>query len=145
MTAETEVRVPAEDLLPGAKSVALFFITTKAGIGIELTLDGGGDTIDPHDPAHCLALYVQHNALQLMPQAALWFMQLAAENKKKREAARAPQSANDSVLVQSRQSQAVVLDAQGNAILPEAPASAAVVDVTPPAQPEFVSEGGTPD
>lgn len=81
-----EIAVPAPtNRVPGAKSVSLFFLTSKDGIAVELAIEGGGDTIDPRDPAHAVALFIQHNFLQLLPQAALWLQQLAVAQKAERE------------------------------------------------------------
>jgi hypothetical protein len=142
------VAMQTDQHLPGSKSVALFLLNTKSGISVELAVEGGGDTIDPRDPAHCAALYVQHNLLQLLPQAALWMMHLAQDTRKQREGRATPAAGvvDGTALAQTRAQQAVLVDSSGIAILPQ---QLAPVESTPtidlPTQPEFVSEGGTPD
>lgn len=106
--------------LPGVKSVSLFFLTNKDGIAVELAVEGGGDTIDPRDPAHAVALFVQHNLLELMPQAALWLQRLAVAQKAEREG-------REPGIIEPRHNvvvrEPIIVDSAGQAVVSETPAS----------------------
>lgn len=113
--------------LPGTKAVAMFMCQTTDGLSIETSIEGDttGDAIlNPKDPAHAIALYVQHNALDVLVQAAAWFSGVAAAQKRRRESSNggAPAAANASVLVAPRTEPVVqstiIVDANGQAMTP---------------------------
>jgi hypothetical protein len=106
---------PTAQKAPGTKGVALFFVTSAEGISVELQLDDGSDKIDPRDPAQALALYIQHNTLELLPRAALWYMQVAKEHRK----ATIP-AGNDALvqLAKPRSADPQIVDASGSVIIP---------------------------
>lgn len=115
------------DRLPGTKAVAMFLCQTTNGLSIETSVEGDptGDAIlDPKDPCHAIALYVQHNALDVLVQAAAWFSGVAAAAKKRRESGSggAPAAANASVLVAPRTEpvvrEAILVDSSGQAMTP---------------------------
>jgi hypothetical protein len=67
---------------PGTLAALLTFYQCGDGLSIDLAIEGGGDAeIDPRDPGHVLALFVQHNALVLLPQAVLWVSEVARQHR----------------------------------------------------------------
>ena len=62
----------------GTDGVMLLLKLHEGGLSIDLLLEGDSPEtpklINMKDPAHVLAWYVQNNALQIMPQAALALM-----------------------------------------------------------------------
>jgi hypothetical protein len=89
VTAEQEdVLASAPAKVPGTKAVALFMHQIvgddgKPGLSIELQLEGDGTGLaDPRDPAHAIALFVQHNPVEILVQAAAWIMHVGKQSKK---------------------------------------------------------------
>lgn len=83
--AAAEMVQPALRKHPDHRGVALFMsIMEDRSLSVELKLEDGGDNVDPRDPAHVLAFYIQHNAPELLGKAALWLMATAAAEKKRR-------------------------------------------------------------
>ena len=113
MTDEIEGASPAPNArAPGAVGVALFMCQRADGsFGVELKTEsdqaGVEPMLDPHDICHAVALYVQHEFLTIVPQAAMWMIALAKANKA--EAALAAQRAAAG---------SVFVDINGAAMLP---------------------------
>lgn len=85
---------PASPLLTpmtpvGTDGVALLMRTvTGQGLSIELSIEGDKPEtpkmVNPQDPAHVLAWYVQQHALSILPHAAMALAMFAKEEKDKR-------------------------------------------------------------
>lgn len=109
-TSEREAVTPTQDVAVGVPAdrdvsvaaVLLTFAQMPDGIRIELNTEGEVE-VDPRNPMHALALYVQHNPLAILPNAALWLMELAKQNKLQRAKATPTEGAQGLVAAPERQ------------------------------------------